>query len=84
MTQTGHFGLVSVRPFVYACMSACSPPCRWEWAGSGGREVAAWGWAEPPEDSPAENCLAWSVSSQSSYWHGSSCCNNLRYICRLR
>ena len=65
---------------------------RWEWAKTGGLEVADWGWAEEPYNSPEENCLAWSVLSESSprsfsssesFWHGSSCCNNLRYICQL-
>jgi len=60
---------------------------RWLWAKSGGLEVADWGWGEDPYNSPEENCLAWSVTSSSSssnsFWHGSSCCNNLRYICLL-
>ena len=61
---------------------------RWEWARSGGRGVGPWGWPEEPYNSPEENCLAWSVLSSSSFssssfWHGSSCCNNLRYICQL-
>lgn len=60
---------------------------RWEWAKSGGEPVPDWGWSEE-YDSPEENCLAWSVHSASSsnsdsFWHGSSCCNNLRYICHL-
>jgi hypothetical protein len=61
---------------------------RWEWAKSGGVLVGDWGWTEEPYNSPEENCLAWSVhsassTSSSSFWHGSSCCNNLRYICQL-
>ena len=51
-------------------------------------QVGAWGWVEEPYNSPEENCLAWSVLatssfSSSSFWHGSSCCNNLLYICQL-
>ena len=39
---------------------------------------------QEPYNSSEENCLAWSVSSSSSFWHGSSCCNNLRYLCRMQ
>lgn len=41
---------------------------RWEWANTGGQPVADWGWAEEPFNSDEENCLAWSVSSSSSFW----------------
>ena len=41
---------------------------RWEWANTGGQLVADWGWAEEPFNSDEENCLAWSVSSTSSFW----------------
>ena len=41
---------------------------RWEWANTGGQLVADWGWAEEPFNSDEENCLAWSVSSSSSFW----------------
>ena len=41
---------------------------RWEWANTGGQLVADWGWAEEPFNSDEENCLAWSVSSASSFW----------------
>ena len=59
----------------------------WEWAGRG-TPVPDSGWAEGPYDSYEENCLAWTVTinglnSSKDGWHGSSCCNNLRYICQL-
>ena len=59
----------------------------WEWAG--GREaVPDFGWTEEPYNSHEENCLAWTININSPSesrdgWHGSSCCNNLRYICEM-
>ena len=52
----------------------------WEWAWRGGPVT----WAEQPYNSPEENCLAWTVESRTEFWHGASCCNNLRYICELQ
>ena len=59
----------------------------WRWARSN-TPVPRFGWVEQPFNSYEENCLAWTVSLQgtrstSHGWHGSSCCNNLRYICQL-
>ena len=59
----------------------------WEWAGRR-TPVPDIGWTDGPYDSYEENCLAWTVTinglnSSKDGWHGSSCCNNLRYICQL-
>ena len=58
----------------------------WEWALLRTR-VPDFGWSEEPFNSGEENCLAWTVDIQvlgsSDYWQGSSCCNNLRYICEV-
>ena len=56
----------------------------WEWAGRlarGSGVASGWGWSEAPYISHEENCLAWQVESEEDFWHSSSCCNNLRYIC---
>ena len=60
---------------------------RWEWAKRRTR-VPQFGWSEEPFNSPGENCLAWTVDikktgANGDFWQGSSCCNNLRYICEL-
>ena len=57
----------------------------WEWARTRSA-VPTFGWSEEPFNSPEENCLAWTVESEeegetTDFWHGSSCCNNLKYIC---
>ena len=59
----------------------------WEWARLRTR-VPRFGWSEEPFNSPEENCLAWTVESHgrrdgTDFWHGSSCCNNLQYICEI-
>ena len=54
----------------------------WEWAKLRSR-VPDFGWVEPPYDSHEENCLSWTVETGENFWHGSSCCNNLRYICEV-
>ena len=59
----------------------------WEWARLR-TQVPMFGWSEKPFDSPEENCLVWTVESQGradgkDFWHGSSCCNNLKYICEI-
>ena len=56
----------------------------WQWAGRlarGAGVASSWGWSEAPYISHEENCLAWQVESEEDFWHSSSCCNNLRYIC---
>ena len=56
----------------------------WQWAGRlarGSGVASGWGWSEAPYISHEENCLAWQVESEEDFWHSSSCCNNLRYIC---
>ena len=56
----------------------------WQWAGrlaSGSGVASGWGWSEAPYISHEENCLAWQVESEEDFWHSSSCCNNLRYMC---
>ena len=61
----------------------------WQWApASSGGTVPAFGWLEEPYRSSEENCLSWTVTNSRNRgllegWHGSSCCNNLRYICEL-
>ena len=59
----------------------------WEWAKLRS-PVPQFGWREDPYNSPEENCLAWTVDIQkgrqsTDFWQGSSCCNNLRYICEM-
>ena len=58
----------------------------WEWARLR-TKVPDFGWSEEPYNSLEENCLAWTVERQererSDYWTGSSCCDNLRYICEI-
>ena len=62
----------------------------WEWA-KVRTVVPDFGWIEEPFNSMEENCLVWTVTVSGSNdsrdsvdgWHGSSCCNNLRYICEL-
>ena len=59
----------------------------WEWAKLRTR-VPDFGWSEEPYNSPEENCLAWTVDQQGrgeskDFWHGSSCCNSIRYICQV-
>ena len=54
----------------------------WEWAKIRSR-VPDFGWVEPPYDSHEENCLSWTVETGENFWHGSSCCNSLRYICEV-
>ena len=59
----------------------------WEWA-SRRTPVPDGGWSEEPYNSYEENCLAWTITNNGPRdsedgWHGSSCCNNLRYICEL-
>ena len=59
----------------------------WQWAGSE-IPVPDFGWTEEPYNSYEENCLAWTVTARSSFggsdgWHGSACCNSLRYICEV-
>ena len=44
--------------------------------------VSASGWLESPYTSLEENCLVWSLSSRREGWVGSSCCNNIGYICQ--
>ena len=59
---------------------------KWEWAKTR-TPVPDFGWIDKPFNSPEENCLSWTVtvsgSRRSDGWHGSSCCNNNRYICQL-
>ena len=59
----------------------------WEWA-SRRTPVPDGGWSEEPYNSYEENCLAWTVTNKGPNdsrdgWHGSSCCNNLKYICEM-
>jgi hypothetical protein len=61
----------------------------WEWAKLR-TPVPSWGWLDEPYRSTEENCLSWTVSSDrrrglrpTEGWHGSSCCNNLKFICQL-
>ena len=54
----------------------------WQWAEQGAR-VSSRGWLESPYTSLEENCLVWSVVRGRNGWQGSSCCNNIGYICEL-
>ena len=60
----------------------------WQWEGVGGA-VPRFGWTQLGlEESLEENCLSWTVTfgfnigDSDSSWQGSSCCNNLRFICQ--
>ena len=56
----------------------------WLWAGESRKSrVEASGWLESPYVSLEENCLVWSVGRGREGWAGSSCCNNIGYICQL-
>ena len=59
----------------------------WLWSGRRYKQrpetVPGWGWSNiVPYNSYEENCLSWSLETGDNYWRGSSCCNNLRYICQ--
>ena len=55
----------------------------WVWAGVKAGRVPSNGWIESPYVSLEENCLVWNVGRGRDGWAGSSCCNNIGYICQL-
>ena len=55
----------------------------WVWAGAKAGRVPSNGWFETPYVSLEENCLVWNVGRGRDGWAGSSCCNNIGYICQL-